>query len=308
MPQNSDPASEQLETGGSMATKMSSHGFRGLKGKIVAQATAGGIPVNFNPHDRSGISVTIEPESGNKQILALSEITGERVDAALAKATAVFPGGDIESTRERTAMAFEELAKSAAASVQRVPIKKQAAVRRVTSLPIAPQPDEEEHEMVQELTSLAEDLAAANRPQIDRNCSPMAAFGGKRHAASPPSPSSIPSARVTEPQNLAYFEKEGLGTVPAFFHDILVSVTRDDPALYEYSGFMVLVYDLRYAQNAARWFPPSDDPYQRPWAVAITGDPRVYLVHTTGFQYVYDNREHCVLRVERALMSEQEAV
>jgi hypothetical protein len=64
---------------------------------------------------------------------------------------------------------------------------------------------------------------------------------------------------------------------------------------------MVLIYDLRFEQSDARWFPPANDPYQRPWAVKINDDRRLYLVHTTGFQYVYDNIEFCVLLVEKAL-------
>ena len=66
---------------------------------------------------------------------------------------------------------------------------------------------------------------------------------------------------------------------------------------------MVLIYDLRFEQNAARWFPPANDPYQRPWAIQINEDSKLYLVHTTGFQYVYDSREYCILLVERAVMS-----
>jgi hypothetical protein len=100
-----------------------------------------------------------------------------------------------------------------------------------------------------------------------------------------------------------YFEKEGIGTVPAFFHDVIIALTPLDEYGLEESGFMVLIYDLRFEQNAARWFPPANDPYQRPWAAQINDDKRLYLVHTTGFQYVYDNREYCVLMVERAVTS-----
>jgi hypothetical protein len=133
----------------------------------------------------------------------------------------------------------------------------------------------------------------------------MAAFGLKKK--SPPSQiagsSTAGNVRCGPPQKLVYFEKEGIGTVPAFFHDIIVSTSPIDDDSLEESGFMVLIYDLRFEQNAARWFPPANDPYQRPWAVQINEDSKLYLVHTTGFQYVYDNREYCVLMVERAVMS-----
>ncbi|NDD53127.1 hypothetical protein EBZ39_04470 [bacterium] len=145
--------------------------------------------------------------------------------------------------------------------------------------------------------------------QIDRNYSPMAAFGLKKSVSQATSPANVPvSSRVAAPQKLVYFEKEGLGTVPAFYHDVLVQVTREDPENYDYTGFIVLIYDLRFEQNAARWFPPSNDPYQRPWAALIKGDQRLYLVQTTGFQYVYDNREYCVLKVERSVIAADEEV
>jgi hypothetical protein len=134
----------------------------------------------------------------------------------------------------------------------------------------------------------------------------MAAFGLKKKTAAAQQSSNghtTNGARVGPPQKLVYFEKEGIGTVPAFFHDIIISTAPADDEAIEENGFMVLIYDLRFEQNAARWFPPSNDPYQRPWAVQISEDSKLYLVHTTGFQYVYDNREYCVLLVERAVMS-----
>jgi hypothetical protein len=130
----------------------------------------------------------------------------------------------------------------------------------------------------------------------------MAAFGLKKQSAAAPVVTTGPtSGLVGPPTKLLYFEKEGIGTVPAFFHDVIVNVHRETPDAAEEVGFLVLVYDLRFEHNVARWFPPADDPYERPWAVQINNDARLYLVYTTGFQYVYDNREHCVLRVERAL-------
>jgi hypothetical protein len=122
-------------------------------------------------------------------------------------------------------------------------------------------------------------------------------------ATSAATQTSSSGARVGPPQKLVYFEKEGIGTVPAFFHDVIVATSPTDDDSLEESGFMVLIYDLRFEQNAARWFPPANDPYQRPWAIQINEDSKLYLVHTTGFQYVYDSREYCILLVERAVMS-----
>jgi len=297
-----DPSEEKMENGRSVADYMR-RGPGGLRGVIVAKATAGGTPENFNPHDMSTVRVNVvNPDGSSVQSLALSQITSDAMRQAQSAARQRIQGGDINSIRERSAVVFEELAKLTA-----------GGVKKVTTKPVPPPvPSKEslnEEELLQELTSA---IAPADSPpvaQIDRNYSPMAAFGLKKASPSqqPASPV-LANTRVAAPQKLVYFEKEGLGTVPAFYHDVLVQVTRDDPENYDYTGFIVLVYDLRFEQNAARWFPPSNDPYQRPWAALIKGDQRLYLVQTTGFQYVYDNREYCVLQVEKSVMTAQEEV
>jgi hypothetical protein len=143
-------------------------------------------------------------------------------------------------------------------------------------------------------------------PFIDRTYSPMAAFGLKNAKPRAPAVSAAaPKIRreTVPPSKLLYFEKEGIGTVPAFFHDIVVDIEADEEELIE-TGFIVLIYDLQYDQAAARWFPPAHDPYNRPWALQIKDDKRLYLVQPSGFQYVYDNREFCVLSVIKAVTAD----
>ena len=293
-----DPSREKLSNGRSMSDLMR-RGPGGLRGVVVSPATPGGLPENFNPHDRANLQVNIvNPDGSSSQSLSLNQMTREATEQALQIAAERVPGNDINSIRERSAVAFEELARIASSGVKRVPIKQAKATQ------VIPQPAEDE--LLAELASavLPAGTAAVPVDQIDRNYSPMAAFGLKKNATAPVQNVVMPSTqRTIAPQKLVYFEKEGLGTVPAFYHDVIVQVSRDDPDNYEYSGFMVLIYDLRFEQNAARWFPPANDPYQRPWAALIKGDQRLYLVHTTGFQYVYDNREYCVLKVERAVIA-----
>lgn len=299
-----DPASERLGNGRSMADMMR-RGPGGLRGVVVAKATPGGCPEGFDPHDRSKIEIHVEPENGNST-LTLDKITASAVDQALAAAREQVQGSDIESIRERAAVAFEQLAKHAKSGVQRVPVKKAAA--KISNPP--PRDEEQEiEETLEELEAEADALRQLSQPaappleKIDRGYSPMAAFGLKKQTLQPTSNQPVVSKSATSgpPQKLVYFEKEGIGTVPAFFHDVLVNVARPEPDSPEESGFIVLVYDIRFEQSAARWFPPANDPYQRPWAVQISDDNRLYLVHTTGFQYVYDSREYCVLLVEKAL-------
>lgn len=281
-----DPTKETLSNGMSIAAVM--RGDKGMKGVIVSPAGVDGRSTGFNPHDKSTISINIEPDSGNGQTLALSQFTKESVNAALQAAKEKIPGTDIHSIRERTAVAFEELSKIANSGV----VKKAASTSAKTA---APPPEIEEHVLEEE---------TFHEP-VDRTYSPMAAFGLKKSKQVPtaiPAPARA-SREIGPPTKLLYFEKEGIGTVPAFFHDAVIDVNFDDEELIE-TGFIVLVYDLRYEQAAARWFPPANDPYNRPWALQVSNDRRLYLVQPSGFQYVYDNREFCVLSVIKAVTSD----
>ncbi len=310
--QYKDPASEHLGNGRSMADLMR-RGPGGLRGVIVAKATPGGLPCNYDPHDRANLEVHVDPDGGNAT-LRMDLVTQDAVDQALAIANDAVQGADIEAIRERTAVAFEQLAKISNSAVKRVPIKEKMAQSVAARPPRVPTQDEVD--LLAALTQTSEELQAdmdghnplikqpAQPPleKIDRAYSPMAAFGLKKAAIQPTNqPVVAKSATSGPPQKLVYFEKEGIGTVPAFFHEVLVNVSRPEPDSPEESGFIVLVYDIRFEQSAARWFPPANDPYQRPWAVQISDDNRLYLVHTTGFQYIYDSREYCVLLVEKAL-------
>lgn len=289
-----DPTEVKMENGRSMAEYMR-RGPAGLKGVIVAPATPGGTPVNFNPHDMSKTKINVVDRQGATVTdFTMDQITPDRVQQAIDIANKTIPGEDIESIRERAAMVFEEMAKLSKTSVQRVPVK---AAQKA-------QPENEEQDDEERMVAELEKEIHLPLEKVDRNYSPMAAFGMKKktHVSQPQVPASV-SGRAGPPQKLVYFEKEGIGTVPAFFHDVISSVYPIDDDGLEESGFMVLIYDLRFDQNAARWFPPSNDPYGRPWAVKINDDPRLYLVNTTGFQYVYDNREYCILAVERAVLS-----
>lgn len=310
--QYKDPTQERMANGRSLADLMR-RGPAGIRGVVVQPSTPGGLPVNFNPHDRASIEIHVEPDSGRESSFKLDQMTASTVEKAMATANAKVQGNDIESIRERAAVAFEELARIAKSNIQRVPMKQSTA----RPAPTPQQLDDEEEAALAELSRMNEELqpvddghnplikqpATPPLEKIDRGYSPMAAFGLKKAAMQPTTANSnvAKSTQIGPPQKLVYFEKEGIGTVPAFFHDVLVNVSRPEFDSPEESGFIVLVYDVRFEQSAARWFPPANDPYQRPWAVQINDDKRLYLVHTTGFQYLYDAREYCVLLVEKAL-------
>lgn len=317
MADHNDPANTRLQSGRSMADVMRPVAGMRLPGFVVSPGTEGGVPSDFDPHDRQNVRINVLNQDGSRNCeMALSTMSVEHTALAVEIAQHTVRGNTNEAIRERAAVAFEELAKMSKSGVKRVPVKKAAAANRPkpTQPSYLPGVDSgnvdngnEEVELLQELSDAADALEPEQHStppveKIDRNYSPMAAFGLKRAAPTHATPVLTSAQKVGAPQKLVYFEKEGIGTVPAFFHEVIVSVSREDPDIPEQSGFLVLVYDLRFDQNAARWFPPSNDPYSRPWAVQISDDRRLYLVHTTGFQYVYDNREYCVLMVERALI------
>lgn len=314
--QSSDPAEVRLGNGRSMADLMR-RGPHNLRG-VVVKATPGGVTENCDPHNRSRLEVHIEPEGCNATF-TMDKVTNITVAEALAHARLQVQGGSIEAIRERTAVAFEQLAKIANSGVKRtqadpdlrIAAERQAEQRRANVAAYRDNgespPRDDENAVLQELRATAASLSETGPAlppveKIDRSYSPMAAFGLKK---APMAANTLPiiakSASSGPPEKLVYFEKEGIGTVPAFFHDVLVHVARPEPDNPEEAGFMVLVYDVRSDMSAARWFPPSNDPYQRPWAAKISDDNRLYLVHTTGFQYIYDSREYCVLSVEKAM-------
>lgn len=291
-----DPSAEILTNGRSM-TDMMRRGPGGIRGAIVSPSNKGGTPINFDPHDRTNIAVqVVDPDGRGSQKLLLSAINKEAMDAAIAIAEQKVPQtGDINSIRERAAVIFEELAK------QSHSVSKKPRVRPVTppqplatppannGLPASDDDDETDH------------IAVRRPTQVDPDFSPMAAFGFKKQPRST-TPVGRTAPRDDEdapaPQKLVYFEKEGIGTIHGFFHDVIVRVYDEDES-DAHRGFIVLIYDLRFPQNAARWFPPAHDPYQRPWALKVEDDSRLYLVHSTGFQYVYNAREFCILLIEQ---------
>lgn len=289
-----DPKTETLASGRRVADIIGGRGPKGLVGAIVSPSGIDGRPINFNPHDSSEVKINVDPDNPNGQSLTLKQFTKNAVNQAMQTASEKITGNDIESVRERTAVAFEELAKlaNAGVQVQRPPSTPQVPRKSSASTPQVTAPSEEEE---------IPDTEYAPPELIDRTYSPMAAFGLKQAGRTNTQLPARASAAIGPPKKLIYFEKEGIGTVPAFFHDIVIDVAADEDDAFTESGFMVLIYDLRFEQAAARWFPPANDPYKRPWAVQINNDRKLYLVHTTGFQYVYDDSEFCVLLVEKAV-------
>lgn len=279
------PDEVKLENGKTLAQCMPGN----LGGVVVRPATATGRIVGA-PADPLVFNVMNSDGSGTAKAVPLSILKHPDYLRIKDEIFLEVPGSDIESVRERAARVIERMA---------------ALVDIAPSPTVSPQCEEEKN-ADDVSTPAKQDVEESNALSVDRGYSPMAALGLSKKKSRPvfSEDKNVLQQEIGPPTHLAYFEKEGVGTVPAFFHAVVANVEAGDD-VDEKTGFLVLIYDLRYPQNAARWFPPSFDPYGRPWAVKIQGDSHVYLVTTTGFQYVYDGREHCILAVERAVMSSE---
>lgn len=263
-----------------------------MPGKLEGAVVGGKLDTSLKPFN------VVNADGALIAQLSPDDLCGDIYDFVMEQAKELIPGSDIESVRERAAYVFEQVAK----------LKTEQTQRPTSPPPIQQQDYDEADELAAEIIKDVAVVKEAKQstPRVDRDYSPMAAFGFKSKSnmtAAKFSNSIAVSPDIGPPQKLVYFEKEGIGTVPAFFHEVVSALEPIDEDGLEKSGFLVLIYDLRYSQNTARWFPPAYDPYGRPWAVKINDDAYVYLVKTTGFQYVYDNREHCILSVERAVFS-----
>lgn len=288
------PEDIRMENGRSLSDCMPGN----LGGVVVRPATITGRIIG---QERQSPRINVKNADGSGTVvdLPLSALSGPAYKKILRRVTDEIPGVDIESVRERGARVLEEVARHIQFNDN--------SVVAADSIP-APTDDEEENEILHSLQqSIAEDSRQAAPPvaAVDRAYSPLAALGMGTKRSKPVVYVEEPpetGKTIGPPTNLVYFEKEGIGTVPCFFHSVVTALEPAEDGSDNKTGFLVLIYDLRYHQNAARWFPPSFDPYGRPWAVKIKNDVHVYLVNTTGFQYVYDDREHCVLSVERAVI------
>jgi hypothetical protein len=293
------PENVLLENGRPMSECMPGN----ISGAVVKPATLTGRIIG-QPRIKPVINIKNSDGSGTVSGLPISAVSGPLYEKIRDQVWLEVPGADIESVRERAALIFERVAASLK-STEQIPSS-------IASRP-PPPADDEEDAIIESVKSAIlrpepnteSDSRHTALEDVDRAYSPLAALGmGSKKTKPVVHAESAPSLdpEVGPPSKLVYFEKEGVGTVPCFFHSVVTALEPAEDGSDNKTGFIVLIYDLRYPQNAARWFPPSFDPYGRPWAVKIKNDVHVYLVSTTGFQYVYDEREHCVLAVDRAVI------
>ena len=258
-------------------------GPEGLRGTVIPRASLGGVPVGTRPHAISNLRVTIDPHiDGQSSVVRLGDITEASVAAATLDAQ--------ETTPDPYDMATQRLRGSA--------VLHGVAARNRTQEQAPAQPGFEgavppgnvaahnlEHyaQPVQTARRMASPLQAFNSPQphISEDGRPLRSIDMRTTVAAERAVAVAPDKEVT-------FELQHFGTHTAFYHAVLTT----NP------GFIVLVYNNAY-QGGSKYFPQSRGEDAPAMALQVIGDSKVYLVHTTGFQYTYGGLEFCVLMVER---------
>ena len=183
-----DPATQLLESGKTVAQSMPSAPARGLKGTIVPPAGPGGVPYGANPHNVAGMTVNLVSNDASGEhvtALQLGGITPELMAAAAAAA-------HVEMPMPRTAQ--EQQAK--AALTMQILAQMQQAGQQATVKVAKAQP----RGAVQPLAAFAQ---APPTP-------PLPAMAAGPVATMPPQP----TVQVT-------YEGRGFGTLPAVYHAVI---------------------------------------------------------------------------------------
>lgn len=259
------------------------HSSVGLPGTVIPKATLYGIPRGTKPHSTADVFVTIDPHiPGQSSTIRLGDLNPRNIEAAMYAAAATTPEPtDIPTMRLRSAAVMHKLA-----SVTGTQLGEQITPDRQFQ-PIIPQPIEQPPMPQQQVQQ--------------RRVSPLSFFGQPHTPHTPPTPQpqvqfreSLQPVQTSQPPAVhVTFEMEHFGMLPMAYHDVIVE-----------EGFVVLVFDTRH-KGSTKYFPPpakSDAPRM---AMSIDGTDEVYLVQTTGIQYVHDNKEFCILLVERTGHMEQ---
>jgi hypothetical protein len=272
-----DPSTERLEDGRDVTSRIgqTSHGMRGT---IIPRATSGGIPRGTHPHDMQNVELTIDPHIiGQSSIVRLADINAQVLQEASQMAGQQTPEPDsIELQRLRGSAVLHNVS-----TITRGPGR----------APASPQAGQ--------ATIPAPNLARHGQP-APRMIRPLQAFAHRGQQTANEERRELRAIDIDPPQRAAVaptievvFEIEHFGTLQANYHDIIVE-----------PGFIVLVYKTAY--RGSKYFPPSRDEKAPPLALNVVGREEVYLVHTTGVHYVYEDTEYCVLLVEKAAVLSDE--
>jgi hypothetical protein len=341
-----DPAALMIGTDGDrvLAHVMGrTNGFGGWRGVVIPHATPLGGSMGFN-HHKAATEVYIDPELNNKSIVIdMRQFQSEHAKAALARAcseahsqcvdpkdAAVVTYGAFardqnapgqSSPVEVTLQRGNEQASSVYDEVRQAPVQmpgvyvapkatpgggqyKQASFSRQPPAPahmVAPPPPP-----MQPYVPPPPNPEPPPMQNIPDSMQLREAFSPSVQRAQPQAPS---MQRMLAPQQvrqrLVVFDMpKPFGRFKTYYHDVV----RQDMV-------MVLVYDHSQMSQMV-WFPgamENDAGTPQPIATfvqaASTNEPdMIYLLHPTGLQFKYGDKEFCLLTIEKEMQAPKEAL
>lgn len=270
-------------------------------GVIIPKATMDGIPQGTQPHNTKSMEVIIDPHlQGQSSVVRLGDVTKQSIASAtqLIREHGIAPATDRETSRLNGSAIMQGIAKQASEMAPRsAPMGPTGPVYAGPAVPNIQAPH---------LAHVAGPLASPNGNGSNRVSRPLQYFQPQPPAPPPAAPAAAapvmrqvnlaqPTHAIAEPpRQRVFFEIEQFGQHAVLYHDVVVDLDR---------SFMVLVYNSNY-QGGSMYQPPvSDNPPKM--ALSIEGNPRVYLVQTTGLHYSYGDHEFCILMIEESGIPEE---
>lgn len=302
-----DPKSEVMELGAvaGMPVTRFMPSIRGLSTSLIPHANQGGVPIGVSPNIMAGERITIDEHLHKDAVqVPLGQLTDDMVQAALADAAQLTPAvRDLPTHRLRSAAAMHVLAARAAENISQISLPAPAGPviyqQETQPMFVAPNAPAQQHAYQGPQTA-----------QPSRRASPLSAFTTQPRNPNGPQlvdMTSNPLGATPPPGVPVTFELqlESRNGHYSHYEDCeyaAVIPIPNDPKIRP--GFLVLVTDMRSGKR--RFALPVGDSAP-PMACQINGAQQVYLVHSTGIQYVHGGYEYCVIVVDNEGQAEQPA-
>jgi hypothetical protein len=317
-----DPSTQVTEGGGVPLMHLMRPGRGGVRGVIIPRATMFGASQGWNPHNPPDKTVVIDPHLPAATVkLDLARVTPATASQAIRACNDALGGAsDVEALRTKASAAFHVMAKLGETQVpiprdeRGHPLKGAALQHAIRANPQTASAAPPKAVAASEFAGLVSQVVPAAAPAAPPVAPQFAVPGPAAPAAvavdvPPPAPhtflrSFAPESPVaaaerlagavprldapTEPSYRVIFDMPS-GEMEAPFHHVV----RQEGAKPG-TGTLVLVYDNRF--KGPKFFPK---PTAEPFAVYVDGSPTVFLVESTGIQFVKGDETFCVLMIAK---------
>lgn len=279
-------------------------GPKGLQGTLIGMGGDHGAPIDYNPHILNNVEMTVDPDvPGQSFKIKLGDINKDSLREVAAEVDA-----QLEANGMKQGLGRRELLKFRAANVLANVSAQTPQIREADGAEMT-QPNQEYQQPQQPQQPQLQPLPSSQQMAF-RPISPLASFGAQTQQPQPAQLSRIVDTSANRapvelatpaPTKRAVIEIVGMGSFEVSYHDAIVAGESLDDHGISRPTVLILVYDTNYKQGM-KYFPPShvmQDGKAVPLqlAVVIRPNPVVYLVETTGYQYLVGSCEHCVLNV-----------